>query len=61
MKKQANHFEIQPSKDGTLVYMTYLIELGAHRMKGYNHHLSLNIDDCISCTRCMRVCSTEAI
>lgn len=30
-------------------------------MKGYNHHFILNIDDCIGCTRCMRVCPTEAI
>ena len=30
-------------------------------MERYNHHFILNIDDCIGCTRCMRVCPTEAI
>lgn len=30
-------------------------------MEGYNHRLQLNFDDCIGCTRCMRVCPTEAI
>ena len=30
-------------------------------MKGYNHRIKINFDDCIGCTRCMRVCHTEAI
>lgn len=30
-------------------------------MEGYNHRIKLNFDDCIGCTRCMRVCPTEAI
>lgn len=30
-------------------------------MERYNHHFIINIDDCIGCTRCMRVCPTEAI
>lgn len=30
-------------------------------MEGYNHLIKINLDDCIGCTRCMRVCPTEAI
>lgn len=31
------------------------------QMDGYNHLIDLNFDDCIGCTRCMRICPTEAI
>ncbi|ERJ11098.1 [Fe-Fe] hydrogenase large subunit C-terminal domain-containing protein [Haloplasma contractile] len=30
-------------------------------MKGNNHHIKINYDSCIGCTRCMRVCPTEAL